>query len=111
MAGLVALVTVGQVVIGKNLEPNLISLGVLAYILYFINKIEKKYKKDGPLVGSEKLQVIVTEALAPILAQSFYYYCWRNELPMKAKQANRYGWIVIGIEILIGIAFVVFTAR
>lgn len=86
---------------------NILQAALLAYILYLTNKIEKNSLVDGPLTKNEKIQVILTIILNPIIAGGFYYYCWRNKLPIKAKQANKYSiiifilWLIIGVPLYI----------
>jgi len=75
--------------------------------MYFTNKIEKTYKSDGNLTGNEKLQVVITEFLNPIAAQAFYYFCWKKEFPKRAGQANKYGWLIFGLWIIIAIVMIV----
>jgi len=82
----------------------LIVLGILSYILYFTNSIESKYKKDGALTTNEKISIWVTVFLNPIVAVGFYYYCWKKEMPMRAAQANKIGWIAFAILVLVGFA-------
>jgi hypothetical protein len=104
---LFAVPMIGSILSQEVILGNVIGLGVLGYILYFTNKIESKYKSDGYLTGSEKVSVIITAILNPIIAQSFYYYCWKNKFPKRAGQANIYGWIVFGVQIAIIIAVLV----
>ena len=73
---------------------------VLAYTLYVINEVEKTAKADGLLTKSEKLPIIITEIFSPIIAGAFYYYCWKKQFSIKARQANKYSWIIFGIEFL-----------
>lgn len=74
---------------------------ILVYTLYVINEVEKTAEADEPLTKSEKLPVIITEIFNPIIAGAFYYYCWKSQFPIKARQANKYSWIIFGIEFLI----------
>ncbi len=78
---------------GQNVVGNGLGLIVASYVLYFTNLIESKYKKNGSLTKNEKISVWITVFLQPLLAQAFYYYCWKKEFPIRAAQANKYGWI------------------
>ncbi len=98
---------ISSIVTGKALIGNVIGLAILTYVLYFTNKIEGSYSSDGTLTGNEKAQVIITALLNPIVAQSFYYYCWKNRFPKRAGQANKYGWLAFAVELVLGIAILV----
>ncbi len=80
----------------------IIILAGLAVAYFFRVKVSNEVKKDGPLDDTEKLIVIVTEILSPILAGAIYYYGWKNKFPKKASQANKYSWIVFLILLVIG---------
>lgn len=80
---------------------NLLIILVLAYTLYFIRRVERTAQQDGELTQSEKIQVIITEILNPLVAGAFYYYCWKNKFPKKASQANLYSWIIVGIDLIV----------
>jgi hypothetical protein len=56
---------------------------------------------DGPLSNAEKKRIILTEFFNPVISGAFYYYCWKNSLPIKAKQANIYAWCIFGIQLLL----------
>lgn len=98
---------ISSIVTGQALIGNIIGLAVLTYVLYFTNKIEGTYSSDGTLTGSEKAQVIITAFLNPLVAQAFYYYCWKKQFPKRAGQANMYGWIAFGVELVLTVAVLV----
>ena len=87
----------------------LIFLPILGWTLYLINEIEKTKKNSSSLSTNEKIQVIITEFLSPVVAGGFYYYCLKDKYPKKANQANKYSFIALGIEVLVGIIFLVIT--
>ena len=66
-----------------------------------IKEVEKEAKGSNGLTQNEKIQVIITEVLDPVIAGAFYYYCWKNQFPKKARQANLYSFIIVGIELII----------
>jgi hypothetical protein len=55
---------------------------------------------DGPLTSEEKKKVMITEFFSPVISGAFYYFCWKKVFPIKAKQANKYSWIIFLIQIL-----------
>lgn len=88
--------------LAKNyLNANTVFLLVLVYVLYLIKKVEKSGQIDVPLTRNEKIQVIVTEALNPLIAGAFYYYCWKGKFNMKASQANKYSWIIVVVQVVL----------
>lgn len=68
-----------------------------------MSKVKKNTASDIELSGKEKAQVIITEILNPVVAGAIYYYGWKKVLPKKAKQANKYSFIIVGVIILISI--------
>ena len=79
-------------------------LVLLAFVLYFIDRVERNTKIDAPLTTREKAIVVLTELFVPIVAAGFYYYCWKRRLPTKARQANMCQWIIYGVAILVVVA-------
>ncbi|MCL5784831.1 MAG: hypothetical protein M1142_05790 [Patescibacteria group bacterium] len=93
--------------LAKNyLNANVIFLLILVYVLYLIKRVENSRQGNVALSGNEKIQVIVTEALNPAIAGAFYYYCWKNQFQKKASQANKYSFIIIGVELIFMIALI-----
>ena len=78
----------------------LIYLLPLIWTVYLISKVEKSRPTNEGLTQNQKIQVIITEMFNPLVAGAFYYYCWKEEFPKKASQANLYSWIVVGVEIV-----------
>lgn len=72
----------------------------LIWTLILIRKIESKSKEDSPLKTGEKTQIIITELFLPIIAGMFYYYCFKNQFPLKAKQVRKYNWIIFSIQLV-----------
>lgn len=91
--------------IGALLEGNIGGFFVLALVpafsLYVIHAVETDGKRDAPLSYGEKTKVIVTEIFNPIVTGSFYYHCWKREFPLKAKQANRYSFVILGLWMMV----------
>lgn len=87
--------------VGNYFNPYLIFLIVLIYVLYFVKKVEGSKQGNIELNNKERIQVIFTELLNPLVAGAFYYYCWKNKFPKKASQANIYSWIILGLEFAI----------
>lgn len=79
-------------------------LGIISliYTLYLIHVIEKGVDNTEPLNRNEKLQVILTEILYPIISGGFYYYCLKNRFPKKASQANKYSWLTFLAILVVG---------
>lgn len=91
----------------KNyINANIILLLILVYVLYLIRKVEKSAQGNVPLTQSEKIQVIITEVLDPVIAGAFYYYCWKNKFNTKANQANKYSWVIVAVELVVAVALV-----
>lgn len=88
---------------------------ILAFVFFLVHKTEKTKNSTSELTSGEKVQVIITELLLPIIAGAFYYYCWKNKLPKKASQANKYSiltflvWIGIVIIILFSVGFTTYN--
>lgn len=78
----------------------LIFLLVAIYSFYYKSKVIKSAKHDGKLTRSQKVNVIITEILSPVIAGAIYYYGWRKHLPIKAQQANKYSWIIVACFVL-----------
>jgi Na+-transporting methylmalonyl-CoA/oxaloacetate decarboxylase gamma subunit len=87
----------------------LIFLAVLAYSIYFMKSVKKNSSKDSGLTKAEKIKVIASEALNPLIAGAIYYYGWRKQLPQKANQANKYSFIIFGAYILFGVILVLIS--
>lgn len=75
----------------------------MVYVLFFISKVEKEGQVGDGLTQKEKTQVIITEIFDPIVAGAFYYYCWKNQFPKKASQANLYSWVIVGVGAVVAI--------
>lgn len=67
----------------------LIVIAATAYAFYFMRKISQS-KQDGPFTTNEKIQVIVTMLLSPLISWAIYHFGWKNALPQKAKHVNTY---------------------
>lgn len=98
-AGIIIILNLFTILRGEYL--NLLSLLLLGFVLYLINKVERTYQQDGSLTQNEKIQVILSEIFMPVIAGAFYYYCWKNKFPTRAGQANKYSWIIVGIMVLV----------
>lgn len=96
-------------VISKGSYLNIFWMILLAYVLFLIHKVEKGRNSNSELTRGEKLQVIVTAILMPIVAGAFYYYSWKKRLPKIASQANKYSIIsfLISMGLVISILFLV----
>lgn len=88
---------------GNYFSLNIIILLALIYVLYLIKKVENSTAGKTELTQNEKIQVIITEMLNPLVAGAFYYYCWKNRFPKKASQANIYSWAIVGAEFVIAL--------
>lgn len=88
---------------GNYFSLNIVILLALIYVLYLIKKVENSTAGNTELTQNEKIQVIITEILNPLVAGAFYYYCWKNRFPKKASQANIYSWVIVGTELVIAL--------
>lgn len=75
------------------------------YAYFLMMKVKKTTKKDSPLTKSEKIQVLITEFLGPIIVGAIYSYGWKKTLPTKANQANKYS--IIMFFVILAIIFVI----
>ena len=83
----------------------IIFFAVFIFSLYYMTRVKEKVLPDSKLTSNELLIVLITEFLNPVIAGAVYYYGWRKNLPTKAKQANRYSWIMAGLFVLMVIVF------
>lgn len=74
-----------------------------------INKVIATGQSNDLLTSEEKKKVLITEFFSPIIVGAFYYYSWKKNFPEKAKQANKYSWMIIGVLALIAIVALIFT--
>ncbi len=73
-------------------------------ISFFVMRKEKSLVPEGqvdesPLSGNVLWYVFILCLLAPLIAQTVFYYGWKKRLPKKAKKANNLGWLAILIWI------------
>lgn len=73
-----------------------------AYTFYFMNNVIKKSRADGLLASGEKLQVILLLIFNTLPSWLIFYLGWKKKFPKKAKQVNKYLFIIIGT--LVGLA-------
>jgi hypothetical protein len=78
----------------------LISTIIPGIISFFLMRKEKSAVPEGqvdesPLSGSVLWYVFILCLLAPLIAQTIFYYGWKKRLPKKAKKANNLGWLAI----------------
>jgi len=60
------------------------------YSYYFMDRTLKNTPKDGPLTKKEKIQVIILLILNTIFSWAIFSFGWKNKLPTKSKQVNKY---------------------
>lgn len=63
---------------------------------------------NDKLQGNEKIIVWVANIINPLLAGFLFYYMWKKSFPLKAKEANKVSFIVVGIEIVGYIAYIAY---
>lgn len=110
------MVLYGLSLIGSLLSGNLLGIiqpTILAISLWFtfnlVNQVLNRSGDNSPLTPDEKKKIIITEFFNPIIAGAFYYYCWKKVFPTKASQANKYSWIIVGIQLILGVAYIVYV--
>ncbi|MBP9818170.1 hypothetical protein KBC75_05510 [Candidatus Shapirobacteria bacterium] len=89
--------------------PTIIFIATLIYA-YFYGKKILDTGVDGELTKSEKIQVIAMMLINTPAAMVFYDYWWRQKLPIKAKQSNKYLWNMVKVYLWfvgLGIATVI----
>lgn len=77
----------------------------LIFSIYYKSKVIEDNSKDSELTSKEKLIVLLTTFLSPVIAGAVYYYGWKKKLPIKARQANKYSWLMVGAYIIFQILF------
>jgi len=91
---------------------NLLFLMIIPGIIaFFVMRKEKATIPEGqvdesPLSGKIFWYVLILEFLAPLIAQTIFFYGWKKRLPKKAKKANSLGWLAflvwIGAHFVLG---------
>jgi hypothetical protein len=63
------------------------------------SKVPEGQQDQSPLTSHEKTWILVTCTFSPLFSQAVYYYGWKKKLPVKAKSANKWGWLgfILGI--------------
>lgn len=74
---------------------------ILVLVLRDIRAVEKALSEDQPLFGRDRWKVLLFEFFEPVVAGAFYYYCWKKRFPKRASQANRYSWLIVGLQVLL----------
>ena len=69
-----------------------------------MKKTLKNTLKDGPLTKKEKIQIIILLIFNTIFSWAIFSFGWKNKLPTKSKQVNRY--IKNILITLVGVAIV-----
>ncbi len=71
-----------------------------------ISNLTSTSTNNSSLTSNEKMTVIITELFNPVISGGFYYYGLKKIFPNKAKQANKYAWIIVVIYITLVILYV-----
>lgn len=87
----------------------IIFIALTLYSYYFMNKTLQNTSKDGPLTKNEKTQVIGLLIFNTIFSWAILSMGWKKQLPMKAKQVNRYMKNIFISLIVIAIVGVLFS--
>src|SRR5665811_1604754 len=61
------------------------------------SKIFKGQVSNESLTTREKYAVSLLSFISPILCQAIFYYGWKKRLPLKARSANKIGWIALAL--------------
>jgi hypothetical protein len=86
----------------------IIFIGIISiYSYYFMKSVLKNTPGDCQLTAPEKIRVIITLLLNTPLSWAIYYLGWKNKLPTKAKQVNKYIRNIILVIITIGIISII----
>ena len=64
------------------------------------SKVSKDQVSNESLTTHEKYAISLLSFVSPILCQAIFYYGWKNRLPLKAKSANKIGWIALVLLIV-----------
>ena len=86
----------------------IVIIGAL-YAYYLKEKLLKETKSSTVgLTKTEKYQVLIAEVMSPILAGAILYYGWKKQLPQKAKEANKWSWIISAIIFVLYVSYAAF---
>jgi hypothetical protein len=85
----------------RTLPLSIIAMLVNLLILLVVEKVERGNKHDAPLTTGEKWMVIPLLFLNLVIADAFFYFCWKKKLPTKASQANKYAFVILGVWIVL----------
>lgn len=90
-----------------SIQEWLMSFFLIATIVGVI-KLNKKIKagevNNNPLTSAEKVFTALAGLAIPLLAvNGIMYYSLRKKYPVKAKQANKIGWITLLIAVGLGV--------
>lgn len=71
--------------------------GIISFFVMRNEKstLSKEEVDESPLSGKVLWYVFILCLLIPLIAQTIFYYGWKNRLPQKAKKANILGWLAI----------------
>lgn len=81
-----------------------------AYSYFLMNRAVKNSTADAPLTTGEKIQVILLLIFNTLPSWFIFYLGWKKKLPVKAKQVNKYLFVIIGILVaaaILGVAVAV----
>jgi hypothetical protein len=77
----------------------------LALVIWFVVKIRSSILEgqvsQEPLTLREKVITWLLCFFNPIWGGAIMYYSWKKRLPLKAKQANRISFVVLGLQFLL----------
>ena len=77
-------------------------------IVYMVRerRLSREHVIQNPLTNGQKILIWILCIFNPIIAGAVFYYGWRKQLPIKAKQANQISlWAFLIELILFGIFF------
>ena len=67
------------------------------------SKISKGQVSNESLTTHEKYTISLLSFVSPILSQAIFYYGWKKRLPLKARSANKIGWIAFALLVVINL--------
>ncbi|MBI5018857.1 hypothetical protein HZB58_01125 [Candidatus Gottesmanbacteria bacterium] len=80
----------------------LVIIFLCAYSFFLMNRAIKNSSPDAPLSTGEKIQVILLLIFNTLPSWLIFHLGWKKSLPVKAKQVNKYLFVIIGV--LVGLA-------
>ncbi len=98
-----------ELLLVPRLPMAIIAMIVNLCVVLVADTVERENRHDAPLTTGEKWMVIPLLILNLVIADAFFYFCWKKRLPTKASQSNRYAFVILCVWLVVFAIF--FTLR